>query len=120
MLKCTKQELDTHIRETSSDLNRDEPLPPMNGLKHPTAPGVKFQLVDLKEKELDEFVRKTRAKSAPGGNGVSYKVYKYCHRLRHKLYLLLKDLWKEGELLDEWCRRYLSTKRTKCGRNRRI
>ena len=34
---------------------------------------------------------------------MSYKVYKYCDRLRHKLYLLLKDLWKEGELLDEWC-----------------
>ena len=102
-LKCTKEELDKHICDTYSDPQRKEPLPPMNGLKYPTAPGVKFQLGDFKEKELDNFVRKTRAKSAPGGDGVSYKVYKYCDRLRHKLFLLLRELWREGGLVDEWC-----------------
>ena len=102
-LKCTKEELDKHISDTYSDPQREEPLPHMNGLKHPTAPGVKFQLGDFREKELDNFVRKTRAKSAPGGDGVSYKVYKYCDRLRHKLYLLLKELWRNGGLVDDWC-----------------
>ena len=76
----------------------------MEGLKHPTSPGVKFQLGDLKEKELDAFVRKSRAKSSPGGDGVSYKVYKYCDRLRHKLFLLLKELWREEGLVDDWCK----------------
>ena len=85
-LKCTKEELDKHISDTYSDPQRDEPLPPMSGLKHPTAPGIKFQLGAIKEKEVDNFVRKTRAKSAPGGDRVSYKVYKYCDRLRHKLF----------------------------------
>ena len=102
-LKCSKEELDQHIRDTYSDPQREEPLPPIEGLKHPTAPGVKFQLGDFKEKELDNFVRKTRAKSAAGGDGVSYKVYKYCDRLRHKLYLLLKELWRAGDLVDDWC-----------------
>ena len=63
-LKCTKEELDKHISDTYSDPQRDEPLPPMSGLKHPTAPGIKFQLGAIKEKEVDNFVRKTRAKSA--------------------------------------------------------
>ena len=103
-LNCSKLELDDHIRKTYSDPLRDEPLPHMEGLKHPTSPGVKFQLGDLKEKELDAFVRKSRAKSSPGGDGVSYKVYKYCDRLRHKLFLLLKELWREEGLVDDWCK----------------
>ena len=100
-LKCTKTELDDHIRTTYSDPVRDKP--PMEGLKHPSSPGSMFQLGSLKEKELDDFVRKSRAKSAPGGDGVSYKVYKYCDRLRHKLFLLLKELWHKEGLVDEWC-----------------
>ena len=103
-LNCSKAELDNHIRETYSDPLREEPLPPMKGLKHPATPGVKFQLGDLKEKELDNFVKKSRAKSSPGGDGVSYKVYKYCDRLRHKLFLLLRELWRDGGIVDDWCR----------------
>ena len=103
-LKCTKEDLGDHIQETYGDPKRNESLPFMEGLKHPTKPGVKFQLGDLRGKELDTFVKKARAKSAPGGDGVSYKVYKYCERLRRKLFLLLKDLWSEGKLVDDWCK----------------
>ena len=73
-LTCTKEELDSHIQETYSDPKRNEALPPMEGLKHPTRPGVKFQLDDFWEKEVDMFVKKAMAKSAPGSDGVSYKV----------------------------------------------
>ena len=73
-------------------------------MKYPTKPGVGFQVGNFKEKEVDDFVRKARAKSAPGGDGVSYKVYKYCDRLRHKLFMLLRQLWREGEIVDEWCK----------------
>jgi hypothetical protein len=75
-LSCSKEELGNHLSETYSDQQREGTLPYMRGLKYPTAPGIKFQLGDFREKELDNFVRKARAKSAPGGNGVSYKVYK--------------------------------------------
>ena len=103
-LKCSKEELDYHIKGTYSDPLRDLPLPPMEGLKHPSVPGVNFQLGDFKKKELDDFVRKARAKNLPGGDGVSYKVYKYCDRLRHRLFVLLRELWRKGELVDDWCR----------------
>ena len=72
-------------------------------MKYPAAPGVLFQLNDFKKKEVDQFVKKARAKSAPGGNGVSYKAYKYCDRLRQRLFLLLRDLWREDNLVDDWC-----------------
>ena len=102
-LKCTKQELDDHLRQTYSDPKRNEPLPHMEGLKHPTEPGVAFNLGDLQEKEVDDFVKKARAKSAPGGDGVSYKVYKYCEKLRRILFRMLQDLWEKRELVEEWC-----------------
>ena len=76
----------------------------MEGLKRPTTPGVKFHLGDIRKKEVDEFVRTAREKSAPGGAGVSYKLYKYCEHLRHKLFLLLRELWQKGKVVDEWCK----------------
>ena len=97
-LKCTKEELDAHVRQTYSDPNRDEPLSDMRGLKRPTAPGVSYQLGPIREKEVNEFVRKARAKSAPGGDGVSYKVFKYCDKLRHTLFEMQRDLRKSADL----------------------
>ena len=63
-----------------------------------------FQLGPFREKEVDEFVRKARAKSAPGGDGVSYKVFKYCDKLRHTLFTMLGELWDDKELVEDWCR----------------
>lgn len=103
-LKCSKEELDRHLNNTYSDKLRNQPLSPIDGLKHPTKPGVGFQLGGIREREVDDFVRKARGKSGPGGDGVSYKVYKYCDRLRHKLFLLLRQLWREGDIVDEWCK----------------
>ena len=92
-MKCTKEELDAHVRQTYSDPKRDEPLSDMRGLKRPAVPGVSYQLGPIREKEVDEFVRKARAKRAPGGDGVSYKVFKYCDKLRHTLLEMLRALW---------------------------
>ena len=102
--KCTKQKLDDHIKETYSDTKRDEILPPMEGSKRPTKPGIKFDLGDIKKKEVDVFVKKARAKSAPGRDGLSYKVNKYCEHLIQKSFLLLRELWQKGEIVDEWCK----------------
>ena len=101
-LKCTKEELDTHVRQTYSDPRRDEPMPDRSDLKHPTSPGVIFNLGPIREHEVDDFVRKARAKSAPGGDGVSYKVFKYCDKLRHTLYGMLALLWETKELVEDW------------------
>ena len=103
-LKCSKDELDTHVRDTYSDPLKNEPMPEVRGLKRPTAPGIQFNLGLIDEKEVDDFVKKARAKSAPGGDGVSYKVFKYCKKLRDMLHNLLKMLWEERELVEDWCK----------------
>ena len=97
-----KRRIDTHVRQTYSDPRRDEPMPDRSDLKHPTSPGVIFNLGPIREHEVDDFVRKARAKSAPGGDGVSYKVFKYCDKLRHTLYGMLALLWETKELVEDW------------------
>ena len=101
-LKCTKEEVEAHVRQTYSDPKREEPLPYIKGLRRPTSPGVDFDLGPIREQEVDEFVRKARAKSAPGGDGVSYKVFKNCSKLRHQLFLALYHLWMNNEFVEEW------------------
>ena len=49
-LKCTKEELDAHVRQTYSDPTTGDPLPDMRGLKRPTAPGVSYQLGPIRER----------------------------------------------------------------------
>ena len=102
-LKCTKEELDAHVKQTYSDPRREEEMPHIRGLKYPTRPGTSFKLGRLKEYEVDNFVKKARAGSAPGGDGVSYKAFKYCDKLRNLLFKMLADLWDDKGLIDEWC-----------------
>ena len=101
-LECTKDDLEKHLKETYTDPKRNTKLPPIDGLKRPTAPGKSFNMNELKMKEVDSFVKKARAKAAPGNDGVSYKVYKYCHKLRIRLFLLLKEMWKRRDVTERW------------------
>ena len=103
-LQCDKTELEDHIKQTYRDEHRRDELPPMPGLKKPSHPGVPFDLGNFKESEFNNFIKKARAKSAPGGDGVSYKVYKNCQKLKHLLFVLLSALWKKREIMNNWCR----------------
>ena len=37
-------------------------------------------------------------------DGLSYKDYNYCDKLRNKLFLFLQGLWRQGESVDVWCK----------------
>ena len=101
-LECGKDELEAHLKETYSDDKRCDELPDIADLRKPTAPGVGFNLEDIQKKEVDEFIKKARGKGSPGNDGVSYKVYKYCPKLRLRLYLLLRDSWREKNVAERW------------------
>ena len=102
-LECSKEELEKHLKDTYSDKTNSAPLPHMEGLRKPTAPGVNFDLSDIKKKEVDDFVKKARAKSKPGNDGITYKVYKQCPRLRLRLFLLLREMWRSKDVAERWC-----------------
>ena len=57
---------------------------------------------DIKKMAEDEFITKASCKSSPGNDGVSYKVYKKCPRLRNSLLLLLRNMWERKNVAKRW------------------
>ena len=53
-------------------------------------------------KEASDVVKKARSGSAPGPNGIPYKVYKMCPMLLRRLWTLLKVIWRKGKVPDCW------------------
>lgn len=100
--KCRKVEPEKHLKEAYKDPKRGERFPYINKLHSTTAPGTAFEMSDIKAKEVHEFVKKSRSKSSPRNDGVSYKVYKKCPRLKRILLLLLQKIQKEKSVADRW------------------
>ena len=48
------------------------------------------------------ILKKAKACSTPGPNGVPYKVYKYCPKLARRLWKLIKVIWRIGHAPDCW------------------
>ena len=79
-------------------------MPPISGLARPTEPGEPFDLTEPRLSEVEGFLKKARAGSAPGPNGVSYKVYKKCGRLRKFMWCLIKVVWRQGVIPSSCCK----------------
>ena len=101
-LECTKDEMENHLKETYNDKERENELSDMKGIPKPTAPGVKYDLSELRSREVDDFLKKARWSSSPGGDGVPYKVYKKCSKLRNRLFSILKRAWQEKKVAQRW------------------
>ena len=86
----------------SDDLNGIT-IPPLRDLPKSQDPTVMFDDSVIKLKEVRDFVHKNRPGSAPGMNGISYKLYKNCPRVLKKLTVLLQQAWKKGIVPRELC-----------------
>ncbi|XP_053395771.1 uncharacterized protein LOC128555950 [Mercenaria mercenaria] len=101
-LESSIEEVQQYLRDTHSDPQREEPLgdcPITEAETPPTTP------LDIKEptfQEVKDVVRKARAGSAPGPNGIPYKVYKMCPYLLRRLWSLLRVIWRKGKIPDCW------------------
>lgn len=77
-LSSTKEELGAHIKEIYSDPHSNQSLLPLNGLKHLLEPDIKFQIGNIREKEVNDFVIKkteTRVPQEVKKSRINYKVY---------------------------------------------
>ncbi|XP_060603696.1 uncharacterized protein LOC132756599 [Ruditapes philippinarum] len=101
-LQCTKEEANKHIKEMYSDTNCLEELGSCEKLLEPDLPEFEFDSAEPRLQEIRDIVRKARASSAPGPNGVPYKVYKNCPKILLQLWRLMKVIWRKGELCREW------------------
>jgi hypothetical protein len=101
-LESSMEDIENYLKETHSDPMRDQPLgdcPRVEPVPEPT------NALDSSEptlREVQEVVKKARSGSAPGPNGIPYKVYKMCPRLVRRLWILLKTVWKKGKVPDCW------------------
>lgn len=100
-LKTTKEEVEEHLHQVHSDPRREESLGEMDSLIKPAEPTFPFNVEDPRQ-EVNSFLRRARGKSVPVPNGIPYKVYKYCDRLRKRLWKLLRVAWKKTFLNDDW------------------
>ncbi|KAJ8332759.1 hypothetical protein SKAU_G00416550 [Synaphobranchus kaupii] len=103
-LEITKPELEKHIREQYSDPAKAIPLGSPGYVPRPAPPVIPFNTAPPKLSEVADVVRKARAASAPGPNGVPYKLYKYCPGVRKILWKLLKVAWGKNIIPSEWQR----------------
>lgn len=101
-LKATKEEVEEHLRQVHNDPRREENLEEMEKLIKPAEPTIPFKAEEPSWQEVNTFLKKARAKSAPGPNGIPYKVYKYCENLRKRLWQLLRVAWRKDLLADDW------------------
>ena len=80
-LDCPRQEVEDHLKNVHSDENRDQDLGDSDTLLTPEKPETGFDDAEPRLQEVKDTIRKTRAGSAPGPNGIPYKVYKNCPKL---------------------------------------
>ena len=101
-LECTREEANMHVRQMYSDATRDEDLGECQKLLSPEPPEIQFEEKEPTLQEVRRVLQKARAASAPGPNGIPYKIYKCCQRLAQRLWKLLKVVWRKGELPVSW------------------
>ena len=83
-LEITRSELENYIKKQYSDPEKATPLGSPGYVPRPAPPAFLFNAALPKLSEVADVVRRARAASAPGPNGIPYKLYKYCPGvLRH-------------------------------------
>lgn len=101
-LTCSKDEIDRHLRDTFCDRSREQDLGHCQDLIDPPIPTLGFDVKEPSWKEIQEVIKKARASSAPGPSGVPYRVYKNCPKLLHRLWRILKVIWRRGKVAQQW------------------
>ncbi|XP_071138283.1 uncharacterized protein [Mytilus edulis] len=99
-LENSREEVEEHLSKTHRDERRGEDLEECEKLLTPEESKEQFDESDLKFQEVQDVVRKARAGSAPGPNGISYRVYKNCPRLIRRLWKLLKVIWRRRKMTE--------------------
>ena len=100
-LSVQKEQLETHLRKTYSDPNREIPLGEPADLVWPAGPREEFKSKPPSLKEINAVVQKARAKSAPGSNGVPYLLYKSCPNVLKQIHKILRGAWSNLKISEQ-------------------
>lgn len=103
-LKTPKQELEEHLERVHQDMRRHEKTNIPHGIPPVLSPDFKLVTDPPKWKDMENVVRRTRAASAPGPNGVPYKLYKNTPDVLQLLWRLMRIMWQKGIIPKAWRR----------------
>ena len=68
----------------------------------PGRPTTPFNDKPLTLEEVKRVVKKARAKSSPGPNGIPYLLYKKCHEVLAWLHRMLRSAWRNKTISTHW------------------
>ena len=100
VLNILKEDLEVHLQKKYTNPLTDTPLRRLNELNRLHPPEEKFDDSPLKLGEIKDFVRKARAKSSPGINGISYKLYKRSPKILTLLWKLLREAYTKKFIVE--------------------
>lgn len=106
-LNVSKEELEQHIKSQYSDSKRTSHLGSPGYVPRPAPPTLPYNSSPPKLREVEEVIRKARSASAPGPNGLPYKLYKNCPQVVKALWKLMKTAWRKQQVPAEWPSVYL-------------
>ena len=101
-LECSKTEVDTFLRNTVSDPQRDVDLDENSRILKLKAPEFDFDMKAPTWLEIKNIVFAARSASSPGPSGVPYSVYKRCPGLLHRLWKIIVTIWRKGKIVEQW------------------
>ena len=102
VLNIPKEDLEAHLRKKYTDPLTDTPLGRLNEPNCPHPLEEKFNDSPLKLGEIKDFVRKARARSSPGINDISYKLYKRCPEILALFWKLLQEAHRKKLMAENW------------------
>ena len=103
-LESSMEDIEQHLRNVHSDPSREVPLGDCSRLEPEDPPETPLDTKEPSLSEVQHVVKKARTGSAPGPNGIPYRVYKMCPGILRKLWTLLRVIWRKGKIPDCWKR----------------
>jgi len=103
-LETSRVELERYLEETHTDAKRHEPMSIPSDIPPTNPPEYQMEDCAPKWKEVEQAVRKARASSSPGPNGVPYRVYKNASGVLQILWKLMKVAWEKQVVPRAWRR----------------
>uniref|UniRef100_A0A3B1JJ67 Reverse transcriptase domain-containing protein n=1 Tax=Astyanax mexicanus TaxID=7994 RepID=A0A3B1JJ67_ASTMX len=101
-LSISKEDLEQYIKGQYTDESRDIPLGSPGYVPRPDPPKTAFDIAPPRLSEIKEALRKARSGSAPGPNGIPYKLYKHCPQVTKIVWNLMRVVWKNKSVPAEW------------------
>lgn len=104
ILKIPKEELEEHLEKGNHDPKRHEQIVIPHDIPPIQPPEFNLETGPPKWKEVESTVRRARSASAPGPNGVPYKLYKNAPDVLRYLWRLMRIVWQKGIIPKGWRR----------------